>query len=114
MKHIEAAMRLSPRDIAMGRFMSVLVIAHFTLGAYEDVLEWSTKTLNEGRHFALHVTAAARVAALAHLGHQEEALAACADLKADYTNIVQLISDFNIGCQDELIDGLKKAGLKGL
>ena len=58
--------------------------------------------------------AAMRVAALAHLARDEAAKAECATLAVDYPNIVQMVDEFRVAFRDDLIDGLKKAGLEGL
>ncbi len=117
-KHIEAAMRLSPRDILAHQFLDALVIAHFSLGDYDRALEMSTKARNfEGSatgssqifHFA-----AVRIAALAHLGQVEDARAECEALQAAYPDLANIIGDYRISCQEDLIDGLRKAGLEDI
>ena len=114
-EHIEAALRLSPRDVAVGRFMTAMGIAQFASGAYEVALEWFTKAQNAGGgNWVSHGMAAMRVAALAHLARDEAAKAECATLAVDYPNIVQMVDEYRVAFRDDLIDGLKKAGLEGL
>lgn len=116
-EHVEAAMRLSPRDILAYQFMDALVIAHFTLGTYDDALECTTKA----RNFAGQVTgyapvyelAAMRVAALAQVGRLEEAKTECEGLLSKYPETVEMVRSFKIACQADLIAGLQNAGLEG-
>jgi adenylate cyclase len=107
---VTTAIQLSPRDPLINTYRGVLGIAHIALGNDETAL-----TFLGGRNSATKVTgrlSAARIVALAHLGHEEEVRIELAKYlevfpHATITVLLQYLSDLN----GRLVTGLRKAGM---
>ncbi len=112
--HFDMAIHLSPHDPFLGPTMSRFALAHFCLGDYEQTVEYARKALRYPMtQFRANVWL---VSALAHLGRNEEAKRAFAELlrrRPDFT-----WSLFKEGFPDtfpdlvaRILEGLRKAGV---
>ena len=95
----------------MNRMMTVLACAYFANGDYEANLEWTTK-LKRSRSLIGFLTYATRVAALGHLGRVAEAQAELGRLLEAYPKIFGFLENWKAIFRDEVIDGLRKAGMR--
>ncbi len=111
--HCNLAIRLSPHDPNLGVVMGRFAAAHLLLGDYEQAVEYARKALrypaSQFRHTFL-------VSALAHLGRDEEAKRALAELlrrRPDFTcsffkeSSPIIFPDLNA----RIVEGLRKAGV---
>ena len=110
LEHLETALRLSPRDIAVVQIIGAMTQAHFALGNYEQVIEWTTKAQRAQRNL-LWPALAAWIAALAHLGRLEEARNQFDEVKKVYPNLASLVSNQPVGFRDDMVNGFRKAGI---
>jgi adenylate cyclase len=112
--HVETAIRLSPHDDLIGPFHSRLAEAHLYLGNHEEAAELAQKALRlPGTQWGGYAKLAS---ALGHLGRIEDAKKALEELKAiqPQANISLVKQRFAITDAryiDNLLDGLRKAGL---
>jgi adenylate cyclase len=110
------ALRLSPRDQYRWGFCTMRAFSLLLLKDYEGAIEWEREGIRDGpQSFWPH---AHLTSALGHLGRQEQASRALADL-------YEVKPDFSVATLDETmrlknsadrahyIDGLRKAGLPG-
>ena len=97
----------------MGQMMAALAIAYFAAANFEAVLEWTTKA-KRTRVNLLWMASSVRVAALANLGKNAEARAELDSLFEQYPNLRKILGGWQIVFRNDLIAGLKKAGLEGL
>ncbi len=112
--HLQAAIRLSPRDLHMGSFMVRLADAYNALGEYETAAGWARKSLRQpnfqwSRYAVL-------LSALGHLGRTDEArqvrdefLALRPDFSISFIRTQHLYTDNDNFTR--LIEGLRKAGI---
>ncbi len=111
----ERAMRLSPRSPRSWTYRQMLGQAYFNLARYEEAMAWLEKAIHIPR--APYMPFAHAAAALGHLGRLEEArdmLAEVRKRKPDFSidtvrNTVGRYGRYS--CVDQVIDGLRKAGL---
>lgn len=112
--HLQAAIRLSPRDLHMGSFMVRLADAYNAMGEYEDAADWARKSLRQPNfQWSRYVVL---LSALGHLGRTEEAgrvleefLTLRADFSISFVRMQHLYTDNDNFAH--LIDGLRKAGV---
>lgn len=113
--HIERAIRLSPRDAHMGSFLVRLADAHLAIQDYDGTVEWAQKALQQsGFQWSRY---AALIAALGHLGRQDEATSVLGELLAHRPDFsLSFLRDNHLYTPSETfeqyIDGLRKAGVK--
>ena len=109
-EHILTAIRLSPRDLNMGRMMSTLSLAHFALGDYSAAIEWTTK-IRRAQSALPWLPHAVRVASFAKLDNESEARAELQAFLDRYPETVQHLEGGHWAFRDDLLDGFRKAGL---
>lgn len=117
LKWVEQALLISPKDPRSGSAYYAAAHAHTLLGNDMEAARFSRRALGEG--FKTHFGYSYLVAALAHLGRQEEAQAALAEMRLAYPNItVTRIYDNRrsdeptyLEMWQRYIDGLRRAGL---
>ncbi len=111
--HLESAIQLSPSHPGMGTFLARVAAACLYLGRHQAAVEWGGKAVQKNAPWTGRIPF---VSALGHLGRDDEARAACADLR----NIEPDLSiDFvqrrvlmpHQPYMDHLLEGLRKAGL---
>jgi adenylate cyclase len=75
-EHLTRALRLSPLDPLMPRWVNMIGFSHFIAGRYDEALSWGTRTLRDQPDFlaALRLVAASS----ACIGRMDEAQAAMA------------------------------------
>lgn len=108
--HLEIATRLSPRDPLTPAICRVMGTACFAMGDYESMIDWSAKAGAE--HTYISRLGAVNLAALAHLGRENEMTRARDDLlKA----IPHLTISIALGISPEFgepyAEGRRKVGL---
>ena len=117
--HVQAALRLSPRDTSAYIWMGVAALAKLLLGIDEEALERANRSVELNRNCAAaHFY---RAAALAQLGRQQEAQAAIrtgvtldpAFTISRYRNFTGAVSDYAtyLTQRERVIEGLRKAGV---
>ena len=111
----EEAIRLSPLDPEMARFIAGMAIAHYTAGRYEESLRCCNEVvrLRPGRQGAQRM----RCANLAQLGRIEEARSLLEKIRAEHPQVSIAWIRANVPYQtpelmDRFIDGMRKAGLQ--
>ena len=109
-QHLEIGLRLSPRDPQVGIWHGHIGIACFVAGDYAGAIEWISKG---DRDFPVSdQNLAVRIAALAHLGRDEEMRRECDELLAHVPHLtLSHVHRMHPGLGDALVDGLRKAGL---
>jgi tetratricopeptide (TPR) repeat protein len=111
----EVAIRLSPHDPFRWAFYSYRSLAHLFRGEFADAASWARKAVQIPN--AQYWARAHLVAALGHLGDQDQARAALADLmriKPEFSLAYAREHLFYLRRAEQLetyIDGLRKAGL---
>jgi adenylate cyclase len=111
---IEKGMRLSPRDPRTWMALLYLGQAHFAAGRYEQAVEWTQKSLQQGPDYpASHRILAASYAQLGKLYEAKNALAEALRLQPDVSlaPFKQALSSADPDFTERLLDGLRKAGL---
>ncbi len=111
----ERAMRLSPRSPRSWTYRQMLGQAYFNLARYEEAMAWLEKAIHIPG--APYMPFAHAAAALGHLGRLDEArdmLTEVKNRKPDFSadtvrNTVGRYGRYS--CVDQVIDGLRKAGL---
>ena len=109
---IEIAIRLSPRDIKIGRFMARMSEAQLCLGNFEDAVEWGRRSVRESgfQYWAYTFP----ISAMGHLGRAEDADELISELlarKPEFTCGFAHGQYSTHAYQDLYVDGLRKAGL---
>ena len=112
--HAQTAIRLSPNDSSIGPFTARFAQAYLFLARHEEAVEWARKALRYPNiSWPVHIFL---VAALGHLGREDEARRAV-------DNLLRFQAGMNIGLArerlpitdagylDHLLEGLRKAGL---
>ena len=112
--HLEEAVRLSPRDPAMGPILVRFADAYFQLGDYEKSVDYATKALL--RPETAFWGNCVKTSALAHVGRLDESREALSELLQRRPSIsISLVREiFPITDQEFLeayVGGLRKAGL---
>ena len=84
--HILEALRLSPRDIKAFRWLMVMGIAKFWLGAPAEAVAWLRRSIEANRNFPFaHFFLAAALASLGALDEARAAVQAGLSLDASFT-----------------------------
>jgi adenylate cyclase len=110
----EKAIRLSPRDPQLWFYFTQLAVVHFRARRYEDVVEWTRRSIRGNPRFSYN--RAILAAAYAHLGRLDEA-------RAEVEELLRVQPGFSLAFarersvsdpeyRDHYLDGLRKAGLK--
>ena len=108
--HLEIATRLSPRDPLSAAFSRVMGTACFAMGDYEATIEWSAKAGAD--HTYLGRLGAVRLAALAHLGRENEMIRSRDNLLKSIPHLtVSLALRLSPELGEPYAEGLRKAGL---
>ena len=84
-KHVEEALRLSPRDMWNSPFMVTMAGAHLLLKNNETVIEWADRAWREAN--AIWIPAALRILAYRKLDRLGEAKQAAAELVARFPDV---------------------------
>ncbi len=113
-RHLERAIRLSPRDQHMGSFMVRLAEAYLVKRDYPGAVQWARKALQQqGFQWSRY---AALLAGLGFLGEQEQAgrvLGECLAQRPDFS--VSMVRDGHLytdaAALDHYLGGLRKAGV---
>ena len=111
-QHLGEAMRLSPRDPFMGLMMAGMAEAYFLEGELETSIEWFAKATQSLPNLTW-VARSTYVAALALLEKTEEAQIALDNLLelAPAFTSAWVKDEFNCAFQNNILDGLAKAGM---
>jgi TolB-like protein len=115
--HVREALRLSPRDAFAYVWMTHAGQAKLWLGADEEAVAWLRRSIEANRNFPL--THFMLTAALAHLGHLDEARgAAKAGLALDPTTTIQRLRTLYLGGHpvfmsqhERMLEGIRVAGV---
>jgi tetratricopeptide (TPR) repeat protein len=110
----EKAIRLSPRDPFLWFYFTQLAVVHFQARRYEDVVEWTRRSIRGNPRFSYN--RAILAAAYAHLGRLDEA-------QAEVEELLRVQPGFSLAFtrersvsdpeyRDHYLEGLRKAGLK--
>jgi tetratricopeptide (TPR) repeat protein len=114
---VERAIKLSPRDPALGPWFASIGKANFYLERYQDAAMWLRRAIDTGTPIVFHHAYLA--SALAHAGRLSEARSALAKfqsikpkatIKDIRENAKSMDSKF-IALQERLLEGLRIAGL---
>ena len=111
--HLEFAIRLSPSDPGIAMFYARLAAAHLYVGQNETAVEWGRRAVQKNASWTGRVP---YTSALGHLGREDEARAACSDLRRNEPDITvefvqQRVLMPHQPYMDHLLEGLRKAGL---
>ena len=111
---ISHCLRLSPRDPFSPVFVSLVALAHYHLGNYDEALRCSEHALRRGRAYVALRTMAAT---LGQLGRREEASIVLADMQR--FKPLNLEGHWRLTCpyaraadEAKFVEGLRKAGCK--
>ncbi|MDH3377528.1 MAG: adenylate/guanylate cyclase domain-containing protein [Gammaproteobacteria bacterium] len=110
----DIAMRLSPNDPFLWRFMNVKAYAYFNLGQYEKACDWARRaTSQKNAAFTSQLTLAASQAQIGRIGAAQKTVTKLLQLAPGFTiSRMKTILPFK---SDEVVDlwvgGLRKAGL---
>jgi tetratricopeptide (TPR) repeat protein len=115
--HIKEALRLSPRDPLAYSWFAIAGAAKLCLGAHEEALAWLRRSIEVNHNY--EVARFYQAAALAHLGHIEEARSSAkAGLALDPAQTIRHWRGRIAGGHDvfavqmeHIIDGLRIAGV---
>ncbi len=109
----DLTIRLSPHDPNLGPTMGRIAVAHFCLGDYEQAVEYARKALRYP--MTQHRPNVILVSALAHLGRDEEAERARAELlrrRPDFTcSFKEIFPSTFPDLVARIVAGLRKAGV---
>jgi adenylate cyclase len=105
-------LRLSPTDPFSPVFVSLLALAHYHLGNYDEALPWSQEALRRGRAYVALRTMAAT---LGQLGRREEAGIVLTEMyrckPANLEDHWHLTCPYALAADEaKFIEGLRKAG----
>ncbi len=111
--HLEFAIRLSPSDPGIAAFYARLAAALLYVGQNEAAVEWGRKAVQKNASWTGRIP---YTSALGHLGREDEARAACSDLRRNEPVITvefvqQRVLMPHQPYMDHLLEGLRKAGL---
>ena len=105
-------LRLTPRDPFASFYLSLIALAHYHLGNYEEALNYSERALQRRRIYVVLRTLAAT---LGHLGRTEEARSVVAEM--EQIKPINVARHWELTCpyadpahEAHLRDGLRKAG----
>ena len=108
--HVNEALRLSPRDIFVFRWLANVGFAKLQLGADLEAVSWFLRGVEANRNWPFaHFGLAAALALLGKLG--EAQAAAKAGLALDPTFTIRRLNSFTRGRAERLADGMRKAGV---
>ncbi len=112
--HLEFSIRLSPSDPGIAAFYARLAAAHLYLGQYEAAVGWGRRAVQKTASWTGQIP---YTSALGHLGREDEARAACADLRRIEPGItVEFVQKRVLmphqPYMDQLLEGLCKAGFR--
>ncbi len=112
--HLEFAIRLSPSDPGIAAFYARLAAAYLYLGQNEAAVEWGRRAIQKNASWTGRIP---YTSALGHLGREDEARPACADLRRIEPDItVEFVQKRVLmphqPYMDQLLEGLRKAGLR--
>ena len=113
--HFQRAMRLSPRSPRAWTYRQMLGQAYFNLGRYEEAMAWFEKAIYIPR--ASYMPFAHAASALGHLGRLNEARDMLSEVRKRKPDFSADTVRYTVGrygrysCVDQVIDGLRKAGL---
>jgi pentatricopeptide repeat protein len=109
-------LRLTPRDPFASFYVSLIALAHYHLGNYEEAVHHSERALQRRRIYVVLRTLAA---SLAQLGRTEEARSVLAEM--EQIKPINVVRHWELTCpyadpanEAHLLDGLRKAGWVGL
>ncbi len=116
--HIEAAVRLGPRDIFLPGYLQAGALIYFDEGRYEEALEWARRASSSPnpRATTYHFV----VAALMKMGRREEANTALSNLLSNaqryktldsFSEVLHRVWPTATQRNKELVDALREAGL---
>jgi adenylate cyclase len=108
-------LRLTPRDPFASFYVSLIALAHYHLGNYEEAVRYSEQALQRRRIYVVLRTLAAT---LGQLGRTEEARSFVAEMEQIKPNDVRRYWELTCPYKDpaheaHLLDGLRKAGWVG-
>jgi TolB-like protein/tetratricopeptide (TPR) repeat protein len=115
--HIHEALRLSPRDIFAYRWMMVMGIAKFWLGAEAEAVAWLRRSIEANRNFPFtHFFLAAVLASLGALDEARASVQAGLALDAGFTirRYREGASSYNptyLARRDRVYEGMRLAGV---
>jgi TolB-like protein len=115
--HIQEALRLSPRDTFAYRWMMVMGIAKFWLGADAEAVAWLRRSIEANRNFPFtHFFLAAVLASLSALDEARAAVQAGLSLDAGFTirryrEGAPRINPTYLAGRERVIEGMRMAGV---
>jgi adenylate cyclase len=115
-KAIETAMRISPNDVVLYVWLSLLSTGHYLARNYEKAVEVASLAVQRGPHYPLGWRGLA--SALGQLGRSDEAREALGQFLALMPGFTEQAARSFITFRDDavfqhLLEGLRKAGWKG-
>ena len=109
---IEVAIRLSPRDIKIGRFMARMAEAQLCLGNFEEAIEWGRKSVREpGIQYFAYTFPISAMGHLDRLVDAEELIGELLAWKPETTCEFARGQYSSHAYQNLYVDGLRKAGV---
>ena len=109
---IEVAIRLSPRDIKIGRFMARMAEAQLCLGNFEEAIEWGRKSVREpGIQYFAYTFPISAMGHLDRLVDAEELIGELLAWKPEFTCEFARGQYSSHAYQNLYVDGLRKAGV---
>jgi TolB-like protein len=111
--HLEFAIRLSPSDPGIAAFYARLAAAHLYLGQNRAAVDWGRMAVQKNATWTGRIP---YTSALGHLRREDEARAACSELRRNEPDItVEFVQQHVLmphqPYMDHLLEGLRKAGL---
>jgi Flp pilus assembly protein TadD len=117
LRHVQEALRLSPRDSNAYQWMAAVAATKLNLGAYAEAAQWAHRAVEANRNYPLaHFWLAAALAQLGRLDEARQAVEPGLALAPGFTIAryragVQTDNPTYLAQRERIIEGMRKAGL---